>query len=193
MTVQDPNVKCYCNFCGSPIGFQISRVGQTVNCFACSMETVLFIPGLQPPYEEERYTLETREVAWSRNEFGVRTLVGVVENCSRQDLDWVRIEFILYDRSSVPVGTTSDCLLKFPARKLWKFRAPIAQGDVDRASEALLSCEYGRVTRAKRAVLGINGNGNGHANGNGNGNGHTEMFRNGAVGSTDSMFGGNGR
>jgi hypothetical protein len=140
------------------------------------METVLFIPGLQPPYEEERYALETREVVWTKNEFGVRTLMGVVENCSMRDLDWVRIEFILYDRSSVPVGTTSDCLLKFSARKLWKFRAPIAQSDVERASEGLLSCEYGRVTRSKLTGLGRNGNGIG------NGNGHA--FR-GAVESTN--------
>ncbi len=153
MKVPNANVNCYCHFCGHPIRFQISRVGETVNCFACSMETVLFIPGLEPPYAEERYVLEPREISWSTNELGVRTLVGVVENCSQQDLDWVRVEFILYDKASVPVGTTSDSLLKFPARKLWKFRAPVAQRDADRSSTPLLSCEYGRVSRVRLAGL----------------------------------------
>lgn len=146
-------MNCYCHFCGSPLRFQISRAGQAVNCFNCGMETVLFIPGLGAPYAEEQYALQTREVSWSTNEFGVRLLCGVAINNSTKNLDWVRIEFILYNKQGIPVGTTSDCKINFPCGESWKFQAPVNQIEAVHASEALLSCEYGRVTRLKQASV----------------------------------------
>src|SRR5215475_9654198 len=153
MVLHDPCMNCYCHFCGSPLRFQISRVGQVVNCFNCSMETVLFIPGLAAPYTEDQYALQTRDVTWATNQFGVRNLIGVVVNNSEKNLDWVRIEFILYNGQNLPIGTTSDCRINFPSGESWKFQAPVNQKEAVRPSEVLLSCEYGRVTRAKQASL----------------------------------------
>src|SRR5260221_682622 len=158
MLSQDSNTNFYCHFCGSPLRFQISRVGQAVNCFNCGMETILFIPGLVAPYGEDQYAIQTREVNWSSNQFGVRNLCGVAINNSTKNLDWVRIEFILYNSQGLPVGTTSDCKVSFPSGESWKFQAPVNQVDAAHASEALLSCEYGRVTRIKQASF-ANGSG----------------------------------
>ena len=113
------------------------------------METVLFIPGLSAPYTEDQYALQSRDLTWSTNQFGVRHLCGVVVNNSPKNLDWVRIECILYNNQNLPVGTTSDCRINFPSGESWKFQAPVNQVDAVRSSEVLLSCEYGRVTRAK--------------------------------------------
>jgi len=117
------------------------------------METILFIPGLGAPYGEEQYAIQTREMSWSTNEFGVRHLCGVAINNSTKNLDWVRIEFILYNKQGLPVGTTSDCKISFPSGESWKFQAPVNQLEAVHSSEALLSCEYGRVTRIKQASL----------------------------------------
>ncbi len=154
--MQPPGMNCYCNFCGTPLRFHIERAGEAVNCFSCGMETVLFIPGLQAPYSEDQYVLEARETKWAMSSYGARLLEGVVENKSSKHLDWVRIEFILYGQAGLPVGSTSDCLIGVPPRKLWKFRAPVSQPDALHPSEPLLSCEYGRVLRPK-AVPAANG------------------------------------
>jgi hypothetical protein len=135
--------------------FHIGRAGQTVNCFNCGMETVLFIPGLEAPYSERQYLLETREIGWNQTQFGVRCLEGVVENKSAKHLDWVRIEFILYGQPGLPVGSTSDCLIAVPPSKVWKFQAPVSQPEARHASEPLLSCEYGRVL-AMKPILAAN-------------------------------------
>jgi hypothetical protein len=117
------------------------------------METILFIPGLTAPYTEDQYALMAREVSWTTNEFGVRHLSGVVINNSSKNLDWVRIEFILHNKQNLPVGTTSDCRIDFPSGESWKFFAPVSQPEVVASSEVLLSCEYGRVTRARQVTL----------------------------------------
>ena len=140
-----PGINCYCHFCGNLLRFQIARAGEAVNCFDCGMETVLFIPGLQPPYPEFQSVLEVKEIRWAKNRFGVRHLEGLIENKSAKHLDWIRIEFILYERLGCPVGTTSDCLISVPPGKVWKFQAPVSQAEALQASEPLLSCEYGRV------------------------------------------------
>ena len=145
MTSHDPHINCYCNFCGSPLRFQISRVGQAVNCFNCAMETVLFIPGLSAPYPQEQYSLQVREFTWS-DAIGGRQLGGVVVNSSSKNLDWVRIEFILYNQAGLPIGSTSDCQINFESNGIWKFAAPVHQPEATRASEPILSCEYGRVS-----------------------------------------------
>src|SRR5262249_17765498 len=142
MATKEPSLNCYCNFCGTPLRFQISRVGEAVNCFQCGMETVLFIPGLGAPYPPELYVIDAREIRWTRSPFGVRHLEGVVENKSAKRLDWVRIEFILYTEAGLPVGSTSDCVTNLAVGGEWKFQAPIAQPEASRTSEPLLSCEY---------------------------------------------------
>jgi len=149
MANMDAGMNCYCHFCGNPMRFHISRAGEAVNCFNCGMETVLFIPGLEAPYSEEQYPLAMKEFRWSNSDLGIRHLEGIVENKSARRLDWVRIEFILYNRPNCPVGTTSDCWTDLPPGENWKFRAPVSQADAQHASEPLLSCEYGRVMRPR--------------------------------------------
>src|SRR5947207_2980013 len=134
MEMSEPSLNCYCNFCGTPLRFQISRVGEAVNCFECGMETVLFIPGLGAPYPPALYVLEARQIHWTRSQFGVRLLEGMVENKSDRDLDWVRIEFILYNQDGLPVGCTSDCLMNFSATGVWRFQAPISQPEAVKTS-----------------------------------------------------------
>ncbi len=131
--------------------YEFSRVGETVNCFNCGMETVLFIPGMAPPYSEEQYVLEVREMKWGRNQFGLRHVEGVVQNLSSKNLDWARIEFILSDKAGVAVGSTSDCVINLPAQGTWKFQAVVVQPEAARVSEPILTCEYGRIARAKAA------------------------------------------
>ena len=120
-------MNCFCHFCGSQLRFQISRAGETVNCFNCTMETVLFIPGLAAPYPEERYHVEAREMEWKRSDFGLRYLAGIVISKTPRHLDWVRVEFILYNQQGLPVGSTSDCQTDFGPNEIWKFQAPVAQ------------------------------------------------------------------
>ena len=147
MTMLHPGINCYCHFCGNPLRFQIARVGETVNCFNCCMETVLFIPGLQAPYSEEQCLLEARDIRWAENKFGVHHVQGCVENKSGRHLNWVRIEFILFSKQGCPVGSTSDCLIDVPPARLWNFQAPVGQSEAQHVSEPLLVCEYGRVHR----------------------------------------------
>src|SRR5437667_11873723 len=96
MTMAHPGINCYCHFCGSPLRFQIARVGETVNCFNCCMETVLFIPGLQVPYSEKQCLLDIRDICWAENKFGVRYVKGCVENKSGRQLNWVLMVIIMY-------------------------------------------------------------------------------------------------
>jgi hypothetical protein len=150
MRTPEPQMNCYCHFCGEPLRFHISRVGEAVNCFHCSMESVLFIPGLPAPYPETEYQLGTREIGWGLGLAAIRHLGGVVVNHSNKNLSWVRIEFILYNKQGGPIGTTSDCLIGVSAGKAWKFKAPVVQAEAMGASEPILSCEYGRVSQPTR-------------------------------------------
>jgi hypothetical protein len=140
---------CDCNFCGTSLRFEDSRSGQLVNCLHCGMETVLFIPGLVAPYPEENYVLEPRDIGWTRNALGVRSIVGTVINASNRDLDWVKIEFTLVNRQALPVGSTSDCLISFPSKAVWRFQAPVFQTDAAGVAAPMLSCEFGRVLHVK--------------------------------------------
>jgi hypothetical protein len=153
MALNFPGINCYCNFCGNLLRFQIARAGETVNCFNCTMETVLFIPGLQPPYPSDQFRLEARDCRWSSNQFGTRHVAGAVENKSAKHLDWVRVEFILYDRAGLPVGSTSDCLMGFAPGALWKFQTAVSQLEAVHISEPILSCEYGRVPLPVSAAM----------------------------------------
>jgi len=103
--------------------------------------------GLRRIAELER---DGTEVGRREKQLAMRTVwrdVGAIRE------DWVRIEFILYNKHGVPVGTTSDCKIGFPSGESWKFQAPVNQLEAVHCSEGLLSCEYGRVTRIKHASL----------------------------------------
>jgi len=153
MSMLHPGINCYCHFCGSPLRFQIARAGETVNCFNCCMETVLFIPGLQAPYSVEECVVEARDIRWAENRFGVRHVQGCLENKSGRHLSWLRIEFILFGKQGCPIGSTSDCLIGVPPAKVWKFQAPVCQTEALQASGPLLACEYGRLCPPEKTAI----------------------------------------
>ena len=136
---------CECNFCGTEIGFAISKVGELVNCQNCGMETVLFVPGIAGPYPQEQYFLQATNIGWSRTPLGFRNVVGTVINTSERHFDWVRIEFKLVNREANQVGETSDCLIGFPPKGIWTFRAPVFQAEALGVGAPLIACEYGKI------------------------------------------------
>jgi len=136
---------CECNFCGSAIAFEISKSGELVNCQNCGMETVLFVPGVAQPYPQEQYFLQATNIGWSRTALGFRNVVGTVINTSDRNFDWVRIEFTLVNREAAPVGGTSDCLIGFPPKGIWTFRAPVFQAEALGVGAPLIACEYGKI------------------------------------------------
>ncbi len=140
-------LKCDCHFCGKALRFEISQVGQLVNCLECGQETVLYIPGQRPPYPPEHFPLVATNIAWSRNPLGMRNVVGIVVNKSNKSLDWVRIEFTLVNQLALPVGSTSDAMFNLPAKATWQFKAPVFQADALGVGAPLLSCEYGKLFR----------------------------------------------
>lgn len=141
--------ECECNFCGSAVTFEISRAGELVNCQGCGMETVLFVPGVAQPYPQEQYFLQAINIGWARTPLGFRNVVGTVINTSDRNFDWVCIEFTLITREAVPVGETSDCLISFPAKGIWRFRAPVFQAEAVGVGAPLISCEYGKIAVPK--------------------------------------------
>ena len=84
-----------------------------------------------------------------KERFWFEVLAGVVMSMTQRHLDWVRVEFILYSQQGLPVGSTSDCRTSFGPNDLWKFQAPVAQTEAVKASDPLISCEYGRVAGGK--------------------------------------------
>ena len=141
--------ECECNFCGKDVSFGISKAGELVNCQGCGMETVLFVPGVARPYPQEQYFLQATNIGWSRTPLGFRNVVGSVINTSDRNFDWVRIEFSLITREAVPVGETSDCLIGFPAKGIWRFRAPVFQAQALGVGAPLIACEYGKIVVPK--------------------------------------------
>jgi hypothetical protein len=146
-------LKCDCHFCGKAVRFEVSQVGQLVNCLDCGQETVLYIPGQGPPYLPELFPLVATNIAWSRNPLGLRNIVGIVMNKSNKNLDWVRIEFTLVNQLALPVGSTSDALFNLPAKGTWQFKAPVFQADALGAGAPQLSCEYGKIFCTRPPVV----------------------------------------
>jgi hypothetical protein len=109
------------------------------------METVMFIPGNERPYPTKEYLLEATNIGWSKTVLGTRNVVGMVVNTTNRDLDWVRVEFTLVNRQALPVGSTSDCLIDFPANSVWRFQAPVCQRDAVGVGKPMLSCEFGKL------------------------------------------------
>ena len=146
------NQQCECNFCGGALHFDGSRAGELVNCQDCGMETIMFIPGRDQPYPTNEYLLEATNIGWSKTMFGTRNVVGMIVNTSNRDLDWVRVEFTLVNRQALPVGSTSDCLIDFPADGVWRFQAPVCQHDAVGVSAPLISCEFGKLFAPKPVI-----------------------------------------
>jgi|ERR1051325_3846744 hypothetical protein len=146
MSLTDRKEKAACNCCGNAIPFQVARLGETINCPHCLMETVLHLPDAPAPYPPYKYALEVERIGWEMSELGFRCITGEVVNYSQSNLDWVRIEFILFDEAEAAIGLASDCLLEFRAGLTWKFRAPVFEKNVARASRPMLSTEFGKIS-----------------------------------------------
>ena len=147
MLMEDKNVTCFCNFCNNWLPFRVSRTGETVNCPNCTMETVLYLPEASRPYPLDKYAVEIRKIRWEVSQLGFRCIAGEVVNSTPSDLDWVRIEFILFNQVETAVGLTSDCLIGYQSGAVWKFRAPVFEDEVVRASLPSLSTEFGKVAQ----------------------------------------------
>lgn len=147
MAMDEKAVVCLCNFCSTWLSFPAGRVGQLVNCPYCLMETVLHEPEADQPYPTNDLKLEIRNVTWGVSELGFRCIVGQVVNKSTTDLDWVRVEFSLYNGMGTQVGTTSDSLANFRVGASWKFKAPVFNLDVVRGSMPVFTTEYGRIEK----------------------------------------------
>ncbi len=155
MLMEDKNVTCFCNFCSTWLPFRISRTGETVNCPNCTMETVLYLPEASRPYPLDKYAVEIRKIRWEVSQLGFRRIAGEVVNSTPSDLDWVRIEFILFNQVETvlfnqvetAVGLTSDCLIGYQSGAVWKFRAPVFEDQAVRASLPSLSTEFGKVAQ----------------------------------------------
>ena len=145
--------ECACNFCGAAVRFEVSKAGELVNCENCGMETVIFTPGGELPYPPEEFVLKATNIRWSKNPLAYRNIVGEVLNTSNKDLDWVRIEFALVNREAVPVGIASDCLIGFQANGIWRFTAPVFQGDALGVGAPLISCEFGRLCAPRGLIF----------------------------------------
>jgi hypothetical protein len=113
------------------------------------METIMFVPGGEQPYPLNEFLLEATNIGWSKTAFGTRNVVGMIVNTSNRDLDWVRVEFTLVNRQALPVGSTSDCLMEFPAESVWRFQAPVCQSDAVGVGAPLISCEFGKIFAPK--------------------------------------------
>src|SRR5439155_14675322 len=102
--LDEKNALCFCNFCSTWLRFQVSRAGHAVNCPYCLMKTVLYVPEEGEPHPPRKCRLELRRIAWAASELGYRCIVGEVVNPSQNDLDWVRIEFILFSSAQSVIG-----------------------------------------------------------------------------------------
>ena len=154
MSPTDHKENAACQCCGKTIPCQVSRLGETVNCPHCLMETVLQLPNTPAPYPHYKYALEVESLSWAPSDTGYRCITGEVVNYSPSNLNWVRIEFILYDENEAAIGLTSDCLMDFAAGQRWKFRAPVFEPAVSRASRPTLSTEFGRVRHPVESISG---------------------------------------
>jgi len=111
------------------------------------METVLYLPEAGRPYALDKYAVEIRKIRWEVSQLGFRRIAGEVVNSTPSDLDWVRIEFILFNQVETAVGLTSDCLIGYQSGAVWKFRAPVFEDQAVRASLPSLSTEFGKVAQ----------------------------------------------
>ena len=148
MPFEDPaTAVCFCNFCGNPLRFQPLRLGEVINCVHCGMETALYAWDIEQPHPKDR-SVTVQNVKLETNDLGQRTLVGEVVNDSAGDLNWIRIEFMLYDKTSLLTAVTSDSHFNLLAGTTWAFRAPVFHKEAIHASLPIFSCEHGKVSHA---------------------------------------------
>lgn len=136
---------CGCHFCTSQLRFPLFREGEILMCPHCGMETLLdgkYSPRSLPA---EKYTMEIRNLRWQPGQFGIRYIIGEVAGRSGVDLEWVKIEFKIYNSLDVHVGSASDHLRVFGTGRIWQFKAPVLNPEASHALLADVTCEYGSI------------------------------------------------
>ncbi len=135
----------FCHFCGGPLPFDSSRVGELVNCPACLMESTLDAPDANGICRLKVFGIETRILNWEANpETGAR-ITGHLCNATGHDLDWARVDFVLYDAKGVPLGLATDHMRDLGEQIAWEFTAPVPWPTAVRASFPVITTEHGRV------------------------------------------------
>jgi hypothetical protein len=145
MVAETNLLSCRCHFCTSQLRFPLFREGEILLCPLCGMETLLDGKCSPQSVSAEKYGMEIRGLRWLQGQFGIRYLVGEVASQSSAELDWVKIEFKLYNHLDVQVGSASDHLRGFGAGSTWSFQAPIFSKDASHALLADVTCEYGSI------------------------------------------------
>jgi len=146
MSFDDPaKAVCFCNFCGNSLRFQPLRAGEAINCLHCGMETILYAPDTGQPFPKER-RVTVENIRLEITDLGLRYLVGEVVNASAGRLNWIRIQFFVFDKNSMMTGATSDSHLNFGAGQTWNFRAPVFNKEAVQASVPDFYCEHGKIS-----------------------------------------------
>jgi hypothetical protein len=138
-------LSCRCHFCRSQLRFPLFREGEILLCPHCGMETVLDDVYSARAVSTEKYRMQIRGLRWLPGQFGIRYLIGEVAGQSTKELDWVKIEFKLYNHLDVQVGSASDHLRGFGTGPTWNFQAPVFSKDASHALLADVTCEYGSI------------------------------------------------
>lgn len=140
---QDASSRCH--FCASEFRYPIFREGEILLCPMCRMETLAEETGRKRSVPIEKYPVEPAHLHWQPGLFGVRYIMGDVTNRSAGDLDWVKVEFELYNDADDLLGSTSDHLRGFGAGRTWAFKAPVLKHAASRALLMDVTCEYGSI------------------------------------------------
>ena len=109
------------------------------------METALYVWDSEQSRPKAR-SVTVHNVKLETNELGQRSLIGEVLNDSAGDLNWIRIEFMLYDKNSLVSAVTSDSHFNLHAGTTWAFRAPVFTREAIHASLPIFSCEHGQIS-----------------------------------------------
>src|SRR5262249_36400477 len=134
-----------CNCCGAWLIFQTSRAGEMVNCPECFMGTMLYVPDQFRSRLHPDADFEIRKIKWTLNRFDCRFIQGELVHRGKNGLDWVRIQFTLYNGLVPQVGPASDSLVGCSIGRVWKFQAPVHDPLVVRAPLPIIPPEFGRV------------------------------------------------
>jgi len=114
------------------------------------MGTILHAPQESVPYAPGEPDFEFRKIHWDANGHGARCIKGELINRTQRSFDWIRVQFTLYNSVDAVIGVTSDLIIGCASEAVWKFRAPVFDEQVTRASLPIVSTEFGRVQSSEQ-------------------------------------------
>jgi hypothetical protein len=93
----------------------------------------------QPQTTEDQLTVVNSD--WGYGGYsGYRNIVGTVKNNTDHELDYVEVDFSLYDEAGNQVGDAMTNLTHMDAHGTWEFKAPVTE---DHARTFKLKAVYG--------------------------------------------------